>query len=74
MVRVSLEQASQRVARSSRSGVVSWLRDERGVAMLEYAILIGSIAIAGSIGLVAVGVSLVRSYDFAQALLLSPVP
>jgi hypothetical protein len=42
--------------------------------MLEYSILIGSIAIAGSLGLVAVGVALVRSYDFAQALLLSPVP
>ena len=74
MVRVTLEQASHRIASSSQSGVVSWLRDERGVAMLEYAILIGSIAIAGSVGLVAVGVSLVRSYDFAQALLLSPVP
>lgn len=42
--------------------------------MLEYAILIGSVAIAGSVGLVAVGAALVRSYDFAQALLLSPVP
>jgi hypothetical protein len=42
--------------------------------LLEYSILIGTIAIAGSLGLVAVGVAIVRSYNFAQALLLSPVP
>ena len=53
---------------------VDLLRDQRGVALLEYSILIGSIAIAGSLGLVAIGVALVRSYNFAQALLLSPVP
>jgi Flp pilus assembly pilin Flp len=74
MLRAPVESESERVARASKSVVGSLIRDERGVAMLEYTILIGSIAIAGSVGLVAVGVALVRSYDFAQALLLSPVP
>jgi Flp pilus assembly pilin Flp len=75
MLRTSLKHVSHPgIARAPRSVEAALLRDERGVAMLEYSILIGSIAIAGSLGLVAVGVALVRSYDFAQALLLSPVP
>jgi Flp pilus assembly pilin Flp len=75
MLRANTNQLSNtRIARTSESDAKALLCDERGVAMLEYTILIGSIAIAGSLGLVAVGVALVRSYDFAQALLLSPVP
>jgi Flp pilus assembly pilin Flp len=48
--------------------------DTRGSILLEYAVLIGSIALAGALGLVAVGIALVRSFDFARALLLSPIP
>ena len=74
MLRTSLKHASHPRFAPAPKSVAALLGDERGVAMLEYTILIGSIAIAGSLGLVAVGVALVRSYDFAQALLLSPVP
>lgn len=74
MPQTSTEQSSLPEGRYSKPVARGLLRDERGVAMLEYTILIGSIAIAGALGLVAVGAALVRSYDFAQALLLSPVP
>jgi Flp pilus assembly pilin Flp len=48
--------------------------DERGSVLVEYSVLIGSIAIAGALGLVAVGISLVRSFDFVRGLLLCPIP
>jgi len=50
------------------------LRDTRGAAMLEYAILVGAIAIAGSLGLLAVGIALFRSFHFVRGFLLVPVP
>jgi len=42
--------------------------------MVEYSVLIGVIAIAGSLGLVVVGVALVHSFDFVRGLLLCPIP
>lgn len=48
--------------------------DTRGALMVEYSVLIGVIAIAGSLGLVVVGVALVHSFDFVRGLLLCPIP
>jgi hypothetical protein len=42
--------------------------------MVEYSVLIGAVAIAGSLGLVVVGLALVRSFDFVRGLLLCPIP
>jgi Flp pilus assembly pilin Flp len=48
--------------------------DQRGSVMLEYSILIGAVALAGALGLVAVGISVVHSFDFVRRMLLSPIP
>lgn len=48
--------------------------DTRGALMVEYSVLIGVIAIAGSLGLVIVGLALVHSFDFVRGLLLCPIP
>jgi hypothetical protein len=48
--------------------------DQRGSVMLEYSILIGAVALAGALGLVVVGISVVHSFDFVRRLLLSPIP
>ena len=49
-------------------------RDTRGSVMVEYTILIGTMAIAGALGLVIVGLALVESFVFVRGLLLSGVP
>lgn len=48
--------------------------DTRGAVMVEYVILIGTMAIAGALGLVAIGLALVESFVFVRGLLLSGVP
>lgn len=48
--------------------------DTRGAMLVEYSVLIGVIAIAGSFGLLGVGLALVRSFDFVRGLLLCPIP
>jgi Flp pilus assembly pilin Flp len=48
--------------------------DTRGALLVEYSVLIGVIAIAGSLGLVLVGLALVHSFDFVRGLLLCPIP
>jgi len=48
--------------------------DTRGALMVEYSVLIGFIAIAGSLGLIVVGLALVHSFDFVRGLLLCPIP
>ncbi len=48
--------------------------DTRGAIMVEYSVLIGVVAIAGSLGLVLVGLALVHSFDFVRGLLLCPIP
>lgn len=67
-----------RFTRTSLEVVSAFMRglrtDTRGSILLEYSVLIGSIALAGALGLIAVGIALVRSFDFARALLLSPIP
>ena len=49
-------------------------RDERGSVTVEYVIVIGTMAIAGSLGLVVIGIALVDSFVFVRSLLLSGVP
>ena len=49
-------------------------RDERGGVTVEYVIVIGTMAIAGSLGLVVIGIALVDSFVFVRSLLLSGVP
>ncbi len=48
--------------------------DTRGALLVEYSVLIGVVAIAGSLGLVLVGLALVHSFDFIRGLLLCPIP
>jgi len=48
--------------------------DTRGALLVEYSVLIGVVAIAGSLGLVLVGLALVHSFDFVRGLLLCPIP
>ena len=48
--------------------------DTRGALLVEYSVLIGVIAIAGSLGLVLVGLALVHSFDFVRGILLCPIP
>lgn len=68
---IRFSQTSVEVASAFMRGLRT---DTRGSILLEYSVLIGSIALAGALGLVAVGIALVRSFDFARALLLSPIP
>ena len=48
--------------------------DTRGTVMVEYVILIGTMAIGGALGLVVIGLALVESFVFVRGLLLSGVP
>ena len=65
--------ASQGLARARLLG--KRLRfDARGMVSVEYAVLIGAVALAGATGLVAVGIAMVESFDFVRSLLLSPIP
>ncbi|HET9955597.1 MAG TPA: hypothetical protein VFQ61_13880 [Polyangiaceae bacterium] len=50
------------------------LRDERASASVEYLVLVGAVGLSASVGMVAVGVAILRSFDFVRALLLSPIP
>jgi Flp pilus assembly pilin Flp len=58
-----------RVLRSARL-----VRDARGNAMVEYAIVTGGVTLAGCVGLAVVGLAIVESFQFVRDLLLSPVP
>jgi hypothetical protein len=42
--------------------------------MVEYAVLVGAVAIAGSLGLVLVGIALAESFEFVRGMLLVPIP
>ena len=58
--------------RSSRCR--SLLEDARGAVLLEYSILIGTMALAGAVGLLLVGIATLNSFGFVRELLLSAVP
>jgi Flp pilus assembly pilin Flp len=48
--------------------------DSRGAAMVEYAVLVGGVAIAGALGLALVGAEVARSLDFVRSMILCPIP
>jgi hypothetical protein len=57
-----------------QNGAKALYADNRGAVFVEYAVVIGAIAFAGSLGLIAVGIALVHSFDFVRGLLLCPIP
>lgn len=50
------------------------LEDTRGAVLLEYSILVGTMALAGALGLLLVGIATLNSFGFVRELLLSAVP
>jgi Flp pilus assembly pilin Flp len=48
--------------------------DTRGAILVEYAALIGGVALAGAVGLVLVGAEVARSLDFVRSMILCPIP
>jgi len=42
--------------------------------MLEYSIIVGTVALAGAVGLLVVGVAVLNSFGFVRELLLSAIP
>jgi Flp pilus assembly pilin Flp len=49
-------------------------RDARGAVLLEYSILVGTVALACAVGLLVVGVAVLNSFGFVRELLLSAIP
>ena len=50
------------------------LEDTRGAVLLEYSIVVGTIALAGAVGLLLVGIATLNSFGFVRELLLSAIP
>jgi Flp pilus assembly pilin Flp len=50
------------------------LLDTRGAVMLEYSILVGTVALACAVGLLFVGLAVLNSFGFVRELLLSAIP
>lgn len=59
-----------RAARTARAV----LRDQRGAAMTEYAVVVGVCALVISAALVALAPTLLTSYETARGILIAPVP
>jgi Flp pilus assembly pilin Flp len=54
---------------------ISKLRsDTRGAVLVEYAVLIGGVAIGGALGLILVGTEVAKSLDFVRSMILCPIP
>ena len=49
-------------------------RDTRGAVMLEYAIIIGTIALGSAAAFITVGVAIVKNFDLVRAMLLCVFP
>jgi Flp pilus assembly pilin Flp len=49
-------------------------RDTRGAEMVEYIVLIGTVAITSSIAMVGLGVAVYRNFAFVRNMLLLPFP
>ena len=45
-----------------------------GGVMVEYAVLVGAMALGAAIGLVGVGIALVDNFDLVRSLILAPKP
>ena len=50
------------------------LRDERGEAMTEYVVLLGTVSLGVAAAIAALGPTIVESYERARAMLISPMP
>jgi Flp pilus assembly pilin Flp len=50
------------------------LRDTRGVAMTEYIILIGTVALGSFASFVLLGAAFVRNFNVVRTLILAPFP
>ena len=50
------------------------LRDERGALMLEYSVLVGTVALSCAVGLLIVGIAVLNSFGFVREILLSAIP
>ena len=48
--------------------------DTRGAVLVEYAVVVGGIALAGAFGLILVGAEVARSLDFVRSMILCPIP
>ena len=42
--------------------------------MVEYAVLVGAMALGAAIGLVGVGIALVDNFELVRSLILAPIP
>lgn len=42
--------------------------------MVEYAVLVGAIALGGALGLVGVGLAVVDNFELVRSLILAPIP
>jgi Flp pilus assembly pilin Flp len=49
-------------------------RDTRGLVMLEYSILIGTVALGSAIAFITVGVAIVNNFDLVRAMLVCAFP
>jgi len=50
------------------------LRDQRGAVLLEYSILVGTVALSCAVGLLVVGIAVMNSFGFVRELLLGAIP
>jgi Flp pilus assembly pilin Flp len=60
--------------RTETSALDRLLFDARGAALLEYSILVGTVALACAVGLLVVGIAVLNSFGFVRELLLSAIP
>jgi Flp pilus assembly pilin Flp len=42
--------------------------------MVEYTVLVGTVALGGALGLVLVGAAVARNFEFVRGMLLCPIP
>jgi Flp pilus assembly pilin Flp len=63
-----------RLAAPFRQAASALRHDTQGAVMVEYTVLIGAVAIAGSIGLTAVGIAIAENFEFVRGMLLIPIP
>jgi Flp pilus assembly pilin Flp len=64
-----------RTKRADLAGSVARIiRDTRGAVMVEYTVLIGAVALIGSVGFIAVGIAVVKNFAFVRGMLLCPIP
>ena len=63
-----------RILSTRCNGTHRLLADARGAIMVEYTVLIGAIALIGSVGLILVGAAVMHNFNFVRGLLLCPLP